>query len=72
MKKRGFLHRIFRFYYDGFCSMTLGKKLWFIILVKLFIMFIVFRIFFFKNYLNSRFDSKEQKSEYVIDQLTKE
>ena len=72
MKKQRFLYRIFRFYYDGFCSMTLGKKLWLIILIKLFIMFVVFRIFFFKNFLNSRFDSKEQKSEYVIDQLTKE
>ena len=29
--------RIFRFYYDGFREMTLGRTLWAIILIKLFI-----------------------------------
>ena len=72
MKKRYFPYKIFRFYYDGFTSMTIGKKLWLIILIKLFIMFIVFRAFFFKNYLNNRFDSEQEKSNYVIDQLIKE
>jgi len=44
-----------RFYYDGFRGMKLGKILWLIILIKLFIMFIVLRLFFFSNFLNSRF-----------------
>lgn len=61
---------VFNFYYEGFKSMTLGKKLWLIIVIKLFIMFFVLRLFFFPNYLNSRFDTEEQKSEYVLDQLT--
>lgn len=51
--------------------MKLGKTLWAIILIKLFIMFVIFRVFFFKNFLNERFDTQEQKSEYVIEQLTK-
>jgi len=72
MKALSLPYRIFRFYYDGFASMTLGKKLWLIILIKLFIMFVVFRVFFFKDYLNSRFDNEKEKSEYVIDQLIKE
>jgi hypothetical protein len=71
MNKKSIPYRIFRFYYDGFASMTLGKKLWLIILVKLFIMFVIFRVFFFKNFLNSRFNNPQEKSEYVIDQLTK-
>ncbi|MDR0364686.1 MAG: DUF4492 domain-containing protein [Bacteroidales bacterium] len=71
MKKQALPYRIFRFYYEGFASMQLGKTLWAIILIKLFIMFVVFRIFFFKNFLNERFDTKEEKSEYVIEQLTK-
>jgi len=50
--------------------MTIGKKLWLIILIKLFIMFVVLRLFFFPDFLNSRFDTDEQKSEYVLDQLT--
>jgi len=72
MKKQGILYRIFCFYYDGFSSMKLGKKLWLIIFIKLFIMFAVFRVFFFKNYLNNRFDNEQDKSEYVINQLIKE
>ena len=65
------LKRIFNFYYDGFRAMTWGKKLWIIILIKLFIMFAVLRIFFFQDFLDSRFSSDQEKSEYVIDELTK-
>ena len=32
------IKKIFRFYLDGFRSMTVGKTLWAIILVKLFIL----------------------------------
>lgn len=38
--------RIFRFYYDGFREMTLGRTLWAIILIKLFILFVVLRLLF--------------------------
>lgn len=62
--------KIFLFYYEGFCSMTVGKKLWIIILIKLFIMFAIFKIFFFQNFLKSNFDNDTQRSEYVIKQLT--
>ena len=33
------LRKIFLFYYEGFRGMTVGKTLWTIILIKLFIMF---------------------------------
>ncbi len=65
------LSRIFYFYYDGFRSMTIGKTLWLIIFIKLFIMFAVFRIFFFPNYLKSNFNNDQERSEHVIEQLTK-
>lgn len=51
--------------------MTWGRKLWIIILVKLFIMFAILRVFFFQDFLDSRFGSDKEKSEYVIDELTK-
>ena len=60
--------RIFRFYYEGFRSMTLGKTLWTLILIKLFIMFIILKIFFFPRYLN-QFDTKEGKEDYVSKEL---
>ena len=51
MRKRGFIYRGFDLYYDGFRSMTLGKTLWLVILIKLFIMFFVLKLFFFPNFI---------------------
>jgi hypothetical protein len=66
-----FLKKIIDFYYQGFRSMTVGKKLWLIILIKLFVIFVVLKLFFFPNFLKSKFENEEKKSDYVIDQLTK-
>jgi hypothetical protein len=65
------IQRIFRFYSEGFSGMTVGKKLWWIILIKLFVLFVILRIFFFHDFLDSKFSSESDKSEYVLDQLTK-
>lgn len=51
MREDGFLYRAFHLYYDGFRSMTLGKTLWAVILVKLFIIFAVLKVFFFPNFI---------------------
>ena len=51
--KQGLLSRIFHLYYDGFRTMTLGKTLWTIILIKLAIIFLVLKLFFFPNFINS-------------------
>ncbi|MCK9611778.1 MAG: DUF4492 domain-containing protein [Bacteroidales bacterium] len=51
--------------------MTIGKKLWSIILIKLFIMFVVLKLFFFPDFLKSNFENDEQRGDYVIEQLTK-
>jgi len=67
MKKA--LITVFRFYLEGFREMKLGKTLWLIILVKLFIMFIVLKIFFFPDFLGSRFQTNEEKSDFVGKQL---
>lgn len=60
--------KIIQFYREGFASMTLGKYLWAIILIKLFIMFAILKLFFFKSEL-SRFDSTLDKGNYVKEQL---
>lgn len=52
MKQR-LLSRIFHLYYDGFRTMTLGKTLWAVILIKLAIIFLVLKLFLFPNYINS-------------------
>ncbi|RPH32521.1 MAG: DUF4492 domain-containing protein [Bacteroidales bacterium] len=62
--------KIFRFYYDGFKSMTLGKTLWVIIIIKLFILFFVLKLFFFPNLLKKNYSTDEERSRHVIEQLT--
>ena len=63
--------RIFKFYLDGFRSMTVGKTLWKIIIIKLVIMFAVLKLFFFPNYLNTNFSTDQQRADHVINQLTR-
>ena len=68
MKKTVLPIRIFQFYTDGFKSMEWGRELWAIILIKLFIMFVILRIFFFPRFLN-QFDTSSEKEEYVSNEL---
>ncbi|HDQ16333.1 MAG TPA: DUF4492 domain-containing protein [Bacteroidetes bacterium] len=66
------IKNLLNMYSEGFKNMSsLGKRLWIIIFIKLFIMFAILKVFFFPNYLNSKFDNKEEKSEYVIEKLIK-
>lgn len=66
MIKKIFIN-IWNFYYEGFRSMTLGCTLWALILVKLFIMFFILKLFFFPSFLKGK--STEEKQEYVGSEL---
>ena len=68
MAKDGFWSRAFHLYYDGFRSMTLGRTLWAVILIKLFIIFAILKVFFFPNFLSSHAE-KGQEHEFVATQL---
>ena len=68
MHKDSFLYRAFHLYYDGFRSMTLGKTLWTIILIKLFIIFVVLKLFFFPNFLKEHAE-EGRESEFVANEL---
>ena len=59
MHNNAFLHKAFNLYYDGFCSMRLGKTLWAIILIKLFIIFAILKVFFFPNFLKQHAQGDE-------------
>lgn len=66
-----FILKIWSFYYQGFKHQALwSRQVWLIILVKLFIMFFVLKLFFFPNLLKSRFSNDADRSDYVIEQLT--
>jgi hypothetical protein len=60
---------VFQFYRDGFRNMKLGKTLWLIIAIKLFVLFFILKLFFFPNFLNSRFETEQQKAGYVGNQF---
>lgn len=60
--------RIWNFYIEGFHSMTLGRTLWLIIILKLFIMFAILKVFFFPNFLNTRPEGVT-KEEFVAGEL---
>lgn len=68
MKRDSAIRQVFRFYMEGFQEMRLGKTLWLIILIKLFIMFFILRLFFFPNYLG-QFDTDAEKEEHVSGEL---
>jgi uncharacterized membrane protein len=56
---------VFRFYRDGFRSMTVGKYLWALILVKLFILFFVFKLFFFPDVLKRDYATDADRAQAV-------
>jgi hypothetical protein len=65
------LSSVYLFYLDGFKGMTIGKKLWGIICIKLFVMFAVLKVFFFPNFLKSNFATDEERGNHVMEQLIK-
>ena len=68
MRKDNFLYRTFDLYYDGFRHMTLGKTLWLIIFIKLFVIFFVFKLFFFPNYIGQH-SEKGAEDDFVAGEL---
>ncbi len=59
----------FTMFRDGFKSMTLGRTLWIVAIIKLVIMFLILRPIFFPNFLNSKFQDAESKADYVREEL---
>lgn len=62
MNKNSFLYRAYDLYYDGFRQMTLGRTLWAVILVKLFIIFVVLKLFFFPDFLAQKAQDGDKAS----------
>ena len=69
--KHNFIHRVFDLYYDGFRQMKLGRTLWAIILIKLFVIFVILKLFFFPNYIKEH-AQKGEESEFVATQILKQ
>lgn len=61
--------KVYRMYADGFRSMTVGRTLWLVIIIKLVIMFAVLRLFFMPDILGSRYDNDTDRAEAVRSHL---
>lgn len=64
------LRKIVTLYTDGFRSMTVGRSLWLMIIIKVVILFAVLKVFFFPDLLSSGYDTDEQRAEAVRSSLT--
>jgi len=63
--------RVLFFYIDGFKNLSdLGKKIWVIILIKLVVIFVVLKVFFFPT-IDSKVKGEKAKSSLYLNQLTK-
>ena len=60
-----------KLYKHGFSIMSKeSKSLWAIAIIKLFIMFGILKMFFFKDFLKTNFDNNQQRIEYLQNTLT--
>ena len=62
--------KIVDFYVDGFRNLTVGRKLWAIILIKVALLFLVFKLFFFPKILKENYDNDEDRARAVAEQLS--
>lgn len=52
--------------------MKVGKKLWLIIGIKLFLFLVVLKFFFFPNLLKTQFSNDEERANHVMKNLIEE
>lgn len=69
-KIKGGLYTVWRFYYEGFRDMTVGKTLWLIIFAKILIFFVIIKFLFFPDILKRDYDTDEERAEHVRMELT--
>ena len=64
------INKIVLFYVDGFKNLSsLGKKLWLIIIIKLVVIFVVLKVFFFPTV--DTVVKKQDQTDLYVNQLTK-
>jgi hypothetical protein len=63
---------VWRFYIDGFKDISSwGRSVWIIILIKLFFLFVIVRLFFMPDVLKRDYKTDQQRSDHVLENLTK-
>lgn len=65
------LKEIGQMYADGFRGMTVGRTLWALVIVKLIVLFLVVKLFFFPDLLKRDYDTDTERAEAVRHHLTR-
>lgn len=60
---------IYMFYYEGFKNMKVGKTLWKIILLKLFIILVILKYFVHDKNFKTEYITEESKASFVYENL---
>lgn len=66
------IKNIYNFYIEGFKNMKIGKTLWKIIFIKLFLIFTLLNYFIYDKSIKSEYKNSEQKSDFVYKNLIKD
>mgnify|MGYP003190352280 FL=1 len=68
--RQSLFRRVCDLYVGGFREKTVGRRLWALILIKLAILFLVFRLFFFPDHLKEDYDNDADRARAVRTSLT--
>lgn len=60
---------VWRFYRDGFRQMTVGRKLWALIIIKVALLLLVFKLFFFPDVLRRDYPDDASRADAVRERL---
>lgn len=63
------INNIYNFYIDGFKNMKLGKSLWKVVLLKIFLILVVLNYFVYDKSINSEFKTENAKADFVYKNL---
>ena len=66
----GASRKVLDFYVEGFRSMTIGRSLWLLIIIKLVLLFLVLKLFFFPDVLKENYDDDVQRAGAVREALS--
>lgn len=67
--KRTALYRLATMYRDGFGHSRLARQLLWLIIIKVAILFLVFKMLLMPNWLNVNYDTDEERAEGVRNEL---
>ena len=68
MSVKSKIKSVWLFYVEGFKNMKWGRQLWFLIFLKVIVLFLVLRMFFFEPVLSGK--DEAEKIEHVGSELT--